>query len=476
MRIEDVRARFPIGKPDSSVVDCLLQAELIKNKKKIVVLDDDPTGIQTVHDVSVYTNWSMDSIREGFQEQKSLFYLLTNSRALTVAQTTKLHLELTANVIHGALESGQEVMIISRSDSTLRGHYPLETELIRQVLETKTHMVMDGEILLPFFKEGGRYTVDNIHYVEDDAGELVPAGETEFAKDKTFGYQSSNLCEYIEEKTKGRYRAKDTITISLESLRGMDIDGIVAQLLQAGDFAKIVVNAIDYIDMKVFVIALFRAMARGRNFMVRSAAGFVKVIGGITDQPLLTKKEMLHNENGNGGMVVVGSHTQKTTAQMEQLRGSEGVTFIPFNSDLVDDDAAFELEIRRVVAACEEEIRNGRTALTYTSRTLLSKEGDSKEQALLRSVRISEAVMELVKRLSVVPSFVIAKGGITSSDIGVKALRVRKANVLGQIEPGIPVWETDKKSKFPGIPYIIFPGNVGRESSLKKAVEVLTGK
>ena len=38
-------------------VDALLQEELRRNRKKLVVLDDDPTGVQTVHDVSVYTHW-----------------------------------------------------------------------------------------------------------------------------------------------------------------------------------------------------------------------------------------------------------------------------------------------------------------------------------------------------------------------------------------------------------------------------------
>ena len=69
--------------------------------------------------------------------------------------------------------------------------------------------------------------------------------------------------------------------------------------------------------------------------------------------------------------------------------------------------------------------------------------------------------------------FIIA-GGITSSDVGTKALAVKKANVLGQIKPGIPVWQTGEESKFPMTPYVIFPGNVGEITTLREAVEVLT--
>ena len=180
-------------------------------------------------------------------------------------------------------------MIISRGDSTLRGHYPLETELLCKGFEADRTRHVDGEIICPFFKEGGRFTIGNIHYVKNE-NLLVPAGQTEFAKDKTFGYTSSNLCEYIEEKTEGKYLADEVTCISLEELREAKIDEITEKLLKVEKFGKVVVNAVDYCDLKVFVIALYKAMEQGKNFMFRVAAAIVKVIGGISDQPLLTRK------------------------------------------------------------------------------------------------------------------------------------------------------------------------------------------
>lgn len=472
MLLDEVKARLSQLKPDEKLIDKLLEAERSKNQKKFVVLDDDPTGIQTVHDVFVYTDWSVDSIKHGLADNNSMFYLLTNSRSMTDNQTRKIHLELTNNVINAALENGKEFMIISRSDSTLRGHYPLETELVKQVVESKSRIVIDGEILFPFFKEGGRYTIDDVHYV-DEGGTLIPVGETEFARDKTFGYQSSNLCDYIEEKTSGDYMAEDTISISLESLRRMELDKITSQLCSAGDFTKIIVNAIDYIDVKVFCIALFRTMTAGRNFMFRSAASFVKVLGGISDQPLLTRRDMIKENRSTGGIIVVGSYTKKTTRQLEELKGLGSVRLIEFNPMHSMEPEAYEREIRRVVEEAEVCIGNGITAVIYTNRTLQTIAGESKEETLLRSVRLSEAVCQIVGRLTVTPSFVLAKGGNTSSDIGVKALRVKRARVLGQVKPGIPVWETDGSSKFPDIPFIIFPGNVGNDKTLREVTEIL---
>lgn len=471
LKIDILESYKPV-KISEEELDKILFSLIKESRKKIIVLDDDPTGVQTVHDISVYTDWSEESIYSGFNEENRLFYILTNSRGFTVEQTTKCHTEIIERVNKISQETGKEYMIISRGDSTLRGHYPLETELLRKGFEADGKKHVDGEIICPFFKEGGRFTIDNVHYVKT-GDELVPAGQTEFAKDKTFGYASSNLCEYIEEKTQGKYKVQDVTIISLDELRNVKIDEVTEKLLKVNNFGKIVVNAIDYCDLKVFAIALYKAMKQGKNYMFRVAAAIVKVVGGISDKSLLTRKDMVIKETSNGGIVVVGSHTQKTTSQVEELKKLKDLIFIEFNSDLVLDEKAFEKEITDTLAKEEKFIGEGKTVVVYTKRKLLVVENDTKEEALIRSVKISDAVQSLVGKLNITPAFVIAKGGITSSDVGTKALHVKRANVLGQIRPGIPVWQTGEESRFPMTPYIIFPGNVGEITTLREAVEIL---
>lgn len=463
------------NKPDETKLDELLKKEIENNDTKFVVLDDDPTGVQTVHDISVYTDWTVESMKKGFMDDNKVFYILTNSRGMTEAETTKIHHEIIDAVAQAATETGKNYQFISRSDSTLRGHYPLETELLKEGVE-RSGKTVDGEVLFPFFKEGGRFTIDNTHYVKY-GDELVPAAQTEFAKDKTFGYTHSSIPEYVEEKTKGTYKAENVTCIALEDLRALNIDKITEQLTNVKDFNKVCVNAIDYCDVKAFCIALYRAMAAGKSFMFRTAAGFVKVVGGVTDIPLLTRKEMVVKETDNGGIVVVGSHTAKTTAQLEELLKLDNVVPVEFKSSLVlDGDEAFYNEVKRCVAEEEKIIASGKTAVCFTERKLLTVENDTKESALIRSVKISDGVQRLVGDLSITPAFVIAKGGITSSDVGTKALKVKCANVMGQIKPGIPVWQTGSESRFPQTPYVIFPGNVGEVTTLREAVEVLNAK
>ncbi len=469
----DILSSYPLV--NEKAVDELLAKEIAGSNKKIVVLDDDPTGVQTVHDISVYTNWSEDSIRKGFAEENKLFYILTNSRGFTAAQTEIAHREIAKAVDAVSKETGKEYIFISRSDSTLRGHYPLETIILKEEYEKNTGNKIDGEILCPFFKEGGRYTIDDVHYVRY-GDTLVPAAETEFAKDKTFGYTVSDLKEYVEEKTGGVYKKENVTAISLKDIRALAFDKIEEQLMAVEDFNKIVVNAIDYVDVKIFCVALYRAMAKGKTFMFRTAAAIVKVMGGVSDQPLLTREQMVVKETDSGGVIVIGSHTEKTTRQMEMLKEIPDIAFVELNAMLVRDEAAFAREVERCLALEEEYISSGRTVCVYTTRTLITADTGDKEDDLRLAVRISDAVQSLVGRLSIVPSFVIAKGGITSSDVGTKALAVQRANVLGQIKPGIPVWQTGDESKFPQTPYVIFPGNVGEDSTLKEAAEILIRK
>ncbi|SHL06367.1 Uncharacterized conserved protein YgbK, DUF1537 family [Selenomonas ruminantium] len=457
---------------DEGKVDKALEKAIASFDKKIVVLDDDPTGVQTVHDISVYTDWSEESIRAGFQEKNAMFFILTNSRAFSAEHTREEHRIIAERIAAEAKRQGKDFMVISRSDSTLRGHYPLETEVLRETLESSSCSQMDGEVLMPFFKEGGRFTIGDVHYVQD-GDYLVPAGETEFAKDKTFGYKNSDITEYIEEKTGGKYRKEDVTCISLDELRSFAVDEIAAKLEKVHGFGKVIVNAVDYVDVKVFVLALLQAMKKGKNFIFRTAAAFTKVIGGVPDKPLLRRDELVETDNHNGGLIIIGSHVKKTTQQFEELKKSSYVKFIEFNHMLVLEPEKLEAELERIVADVEENIKKGQTVAVYTGRKRF--DAGSEEESLRVSVKISEAITSIVNRISVKPSFLVAKGGITSSDVGTKGLCVKRALVMGQAAPGIPVWKTGEESKFPNMAYVIFPGNVGAVDTLRQVVETLCG-
>ena len=448
----------------------LLRAELLRSESKIAVLDDDPTGTQTVHDVSVYTRWDRQIIGRALAEPGRVFYILTNNRARPAAETEQVCREIGENLAAAAKEQNRNYLVICRGDSTLRGHYPLETQTLRRTLEKEGSRV-DGEILCPFFEEGGRFTLHGMHYVRQ-GGELVPAKDTEFAKDKTFGYSSSFLPRYIEEKTAGQCRAQQVLHIPRELLFEEGIGRVETLLYGCTDCRRICVDAYEYADLTAFAVGFYRALARGKKFLIQSAASLVKVLAGIEDRPLLQRGVM--DAPRGGGVVIVGSHTEKTTRQLERLLALDNVIPVPFRaSAAVESAQALDREVERCVALEEQILRRGCTAVCYTERDELPTDGLSREEALRQSVRVGEGVQRLVARLKVAPSFIVAKGGITSSDIATKALEISRAMVLGQIEPGVSVWRTPPESRFPGIPYVIFPGNMGDEDALYRTVKHL---
>lgn len=441
--------------------------------RKIIVLDDDPTGIQTVHGVSVYTDWSKESIQMGFAEPGSMFYLLTNSRSFSQQKTETVHREIGRTIAEVSRETGVAYVVVSRGDSTLRGHYPAETEALRTAIEQEGHLTFDGEIICPFFPEGGRYTIGDIHYVRE--GEmLVPAGETEFAMDASFGYHSSNLVDWCIEKYAGGLTAGQITTIPLELLQTGNIDAVTNLLLNACDFGKVVVNATTYSDLKLFCAAYFQALRQGKEFLFRTGAALPKVLGGISDRPLLTQKELVSADCVRGGVVLVGSHVKKTSQQLEVLREQmPGIHFIVFDQHRVLEPDGLLHEKQRVVRETERAIEAGVTAVVHTRRERLDIPCGNADQQLEMSTAISDALTGVIGALEVQPRFIVAKGGITSSDVGTKALQVKRADVAGQILPGIPVWKTGRESKFPGLPLVIFPGNVGDADALLRIVTTL---
>jgi uncharacterized protein YgbK (DUF1537 family) len=439
-----------------------IQHETAQNPASVVVLDDDPTGTQTVHDIPILTSWDLQSIIDEFKRRTPLFYLLTNSRSISCARAVNLAVEIGENILEASHKTGQAFDIISRSDSTLRGHFPAEVDALAEVLGTEQAVY----IIAPFFEEGGRYTINNIHYVRD--GQLlIPAADTDYAKDVVFGYRNSNLKFWVEEKTRGRISGTSVKSLSLEEIRQEGPDYIADKLTEYEPGSVCIVNAADYRDLEVATLGLLRARHKGQRFLYRTAASFVRVRAGIKDRPLLTADE-ISDSTHNGGLVVAGSHVPRSSQQLDYLLEHGNVQSIEVSVDKILLRQNREAEIHRSIDFVDNSLSRRRNVVVYTSRKLIT--GQDQESSLSIGAQISRALVEIVCSLNVRPRYILAKGGITSSDIATQALGIVRAKVLGQILPGVPVWQSGSESKFPDMPYIVFPGNVGSTSAILDVV------
>lgn len=431
-------------------------------RHKLVVLDDDPTGTQTVHDVPVLTTWEPEALAREFESEGHCFYVLTNSRSL-VAEDAQTLVEGVATSLSQVLKQRGDrdvALPVTRSDSTLRGHFPLETDVLSEQLGP-----FDATLIIPYFEAGGRYTIHDVHYVAE-GDKLTPAAETPFAKDAVFGYQNSNLRDWVQEKTRGRVQAAEVASVSLDAIRKGGPEAVCAQLMSLTPGSTCIVNAAALRDMDVFALGLLMAESAGKRYLLRSAAQIVAARLGLEQRPLLTAEDLGTNGPG-GGLIIVGSYVPKTTEQLSRLLEGSDITRIELSvPDLLNGSG-----IDVALASVETALRANQDVVVFTSRDLITGSDASANLRIGNSV--SAALVELVQRLTVRPRYLIAKGGITSSDVATKGLGLKRGIVAGQILPGIPVWRVGEETRFPGMPYIVFPGNVGGPDALLEVVTKL---
>lgn len=438
--------------------------------RRLVVLDDDPTGTQTCHDIAVLTVWDMATLTAEFRQASRGFFILTNSRALPPLAAEKLIREICENVAQAATATGQSVDIVLRGDSTLRGHFPLEADVAESVFGPT-----DAWVLAPFFFQGGRYTIADVHYVaEGDA--LVPAGATQFARDATFGYRSSNLRDYVQEKAPGRFGAGQLHSVSIEDIRAGGPRAVYERLKSVPKGSVVIVNAAAESDMHVFVAGLLLAEAEGKRFLYRTGAAFVSTRLGVRAKPPISAAELqLPRPRTTGGLIIAGSYVPKTTAQLKVLtdrRGGAGaLAIIEMDVErLIASPESAEQVVRQVVQETEAHLQAGQDTLVMTSRKLIT--GDNELSSLAIGTSVAQALVQVLQRIQVRPRYIIAKGGITSSDAATKGLNVKRAWIVGQAAPGVPLWRCDEPtSRHRGVPFVVFPGNVGGEATLCELVE-----
>ncbi|MFC4223728.1 four-carbon acid sugar kinase family protein [Lysinibacter cavernae] len=446
------------------------------NAPILIVLDDDPTGTQSVANLPVLTHWDEADFDWALAQNAPAVYVLTNTRSLDETDAARCNQEIVANATASAERSGAALIFVSRSDSTLRGHYPLETDVIAQTLADTSGTHIDGVVIVPAFPDAGRVTIGGIHYMR--SGEtLTPVAGTEFAKDATFGYASSSLPDWVQEKSEGRFQSEQVIQLTLDIIRG-GTHLIAEAISEATDSTPIVADAVSEDDLRLLSLGLIEAESRGKKLLYRVGPPFVRArIGQDVKAPLL--REEIYPADAAapasaGGLIVVGSHVGVTTRQLAKLTAERpDATTIEIDVEQVLATETAEAYLADVSHTVSSQLLNG-DVIVHTSRTL--KRTDDPDESLSISRRVSAALISVVQHTLAAqpPRFVIAKGGITSSDVATHGLGIRHAIVRGPMLPGIvSLWEPVDGPAI-GIPYIVFAGNVGDDNSLAAVVTTLT--
>lgn len=431
------------------------------NQPKIIVLDDDPTGSQTVHSCLLLTQWDVETLKLGLTDAQPIFFILTNTRALTANQAVQVTREVCQNLKQALQEVGiTDFLVVSRSDSTLRGHYPIETDVIAAELGG-----FDAHFLMPAFFEGGRITRDSIHYLLVNGVE-TPVHQTEFARDSVFAYSYSYLPDYVAQKTQGKIPADRVVRFLLDEVRA----GSLERLMQLERNRCCVVDGEQQSDFDQFAADIITAANQGKKFLFRSGASILTSLANLGAQPIPATEMFKYVRAGKPGAIIIGSHVKKTTEQLTQLLKARGIVGVEIDvAQLLREDPSTRVQLLDLTNQQIQAIHQaGNTPAIYTSRQELTF--DSIQVRLKFGEAVSELLMDIIRALPNDIGFLISKGGITSNDTLSKGLAMSTARLLGQILPGCSAIVTPPNHpQFPNLPVVLFPGNVGNADALATA-------
>jgi uncharacterized protein YgbK (DUF1537 family) len=463
---------------------------------KIVVLDDDPTGSQTVHSCPLLLQWDRATLLEGLARPSPLLFVLANTRALA-PEAAAARVQEIARALKGAmaeLDAIDHWLIVSRGDSTLRGHFPGEVDGLEAELGP-----FDATFLVPAFLQGGRTTVAGVHLLHGE-----PVHTSAFGHDGLFGYGTSFLPDWVAEKTAGRIPADQVELVGIEELDGAFEAGVeqsgFQDLLQrlAGLEGNrcVAVDAERPQQLGALAAAVHELTApsatepwgRPRRFLSQSAASWIEALAQLPPQPLapagLAQLRRLAVGGAGGaplpGLVLVGSHVPLADAQLEVLLAEPGCSGVeiavakvarvlegPLPLEMLASlEQAWLEQLQGVLAA-------GQTPALFTSRGELACRSSAERRRL--GLELAALMARLAAALAPQLGYLISKGGITTHTLLADGLGLERVELQGQLLPGLSLVLTPSHCQVPGLPVLTFPGNLGEPETLRAAWRWMEG-
>ncbi len=445
---------------------------------KFVVIDDDPTGSQTVYDCLLLLKWDCSTLAKGFESKSNLFFILANTRSLS-ENDAKLRIEeICKNLknIIASQASEEEIIFISRGDSTLRGHNFLEPSTINRCLGP-----FDATFHIPAFIEGKRLTINGSHFVDK-----TPINKTIFARDKIFGFETSNVKHLLFQKSKSQIKIGDIQNLLLsqiEILNDEENNIVFKKLNNLINNKHVIVDIENYSQLKKFSLVI-KKLSRQKKFLFRTAASFISSISekkSVPQAETFFSSLRIRNKEKSflPGLIIVGSYVELSTIQLNNLLQINNCD--PIELDVFEFFKITSLENNQkrrnfLKNKFLKEIRfsfdKGKTPVVFTSRKFMSLEY-SEQFNFYNSLACF--IAELVADLKYEIGYLILKGGITTNVILSNGLNADYVYLKGQIFTGISV-VTYKLKNDEKLPIVTHPGNIGTKDSLVNIWKVFEKK
>lgn len=426
-------------------------------REPLVVLDDDPTGVQTLAGIRVLLAWDPERVRAALAGRPSV-HLITNTRALPAERVRPF----VADAARAALEGAPDAAVVLRGDSTLRGHLLEEYLGVRDVVAPSGRPVL---LLVPALPSAGRVTIGGVHLFDRD-GRRTPLHQTEYARDGVFAYSSARLLEWAEERSDGLFRAVAGRELHLDVLRSRGPAAVTDALLAlsaSGAPAVLAPDAETPDDLEIVAEGYRAATADRALVIVRCAPTFVGVLAGSTAPGLVPPPSAR-----DGVLVVCGSYVPQSTRQLSQLLAARPRSLVEADVvALAGDEPSSEVAV--LAKEVSRRLAADRLAVLATPR-----ERPAGTTGLDAGERIAAGLARVVAAVSPIPSTVVAKGGITAAVTLRDGVGAAEADVVGPVAPGVSLWSA-RRPDGGELDYLVVPGNVGGDDQLARLVDAVSG-
>ena len=392
--------------------------------------------------------------------------VLTNTRSLGEPAAAELTARAARGLMAVARRRGARIQLVSRSDSTLRGHVMAEVAALQAARREAAGGGFDGVLLAPAFLEAGRLTAADIHWARVGPG-LVPVGETEFARDPAFGYTASDLRDFVTEKSGGAIGRDDVAAISLADIRLGGPSRVRELLAGVRGGTWVVVNATEYSDLDTVAWGVLLAERAGRSFLFRSGPSFVRALSGLGPRAPLRGEE-IRPAGPRGGHGRSWSdpvdQTSKRLAALRARRHHRHRTRRPLGRERRQRRGGGH----RAAESCARWAPLGSSSPpTRAARSLPGRDRRTAWPSRAASPPLWPA---RCAALAAKPAWVIAKGRITSHDVAVRGLGIRRAGVDRPVvpRPGLVFRPIDAWRPGGGVPFVVFtPNSVGDDGNAR---------
>ncbi len=445
---------------------------------KIIIFDDDPTGSQTVYGCPLLLNWDEQTLEKAFTQSSPLIFILANTRSLSSALAVKKTREICSSIKKFFLRQGyskDDYFYISRGDSTLRGHGVLEPAILAEELGP-----FDATFHIPAFLEGGRTTENGIHYLNG-----IPVHTTDFGRDNTFGFSTSDLAKWIEEKSFGKIHAENILHVEIKQLEMAftNEDGfksLLSFLSKLENNISVVVDAKLPYHLETLARAI-KVVSKEKRFLFRTAASFIKSLSELPSNPndtsdLVSLKSKNNDLKYKPGLIVVGSHMKLATDQLEVLLKDNSCEGLEIPVSKLADIFALEdfkeeiLELEDILLSKIDDILDiKKVPVLYTTREEMKFSSCSKRMNF--GLELAEFMAILVRKITHKFGYIISKGGITTQLLLQKGLSFNQVDLKGQILPGLSI-VTSNSDQY-DLPVVTFPGNLGNEKTLLESFRLM---